>query len=62
MVVSQRPAEVDLLQGDAAKARKVLGWQPKVDFRKGVEEVVKWVEANWNEIQGESLVYVHKAA
>src|SRR5712691_6963598 len=25
-----RPAEVDLLQGDAAKARKVLGWQPKV--------------------------------
>jgi GDPmannose 4,6-dehydratase len=28
-----RPAEVDLLQGDAAKARKVLGWQPKVDFK-----------------------------
>ena len=28
-----RPAEVDLLQGDSAKARKVLGWQPKVDFK-----------------------------
>jgi GDPmannose 4,6-dehydratase len=27
-----RPAEVDALQGDAAKARKVLGWQPKVTF------------------------------
>ncbi len=27
-----RPAEVDLLQGDASKAREVLGWQPRVDF------------------------------
>jgi GDPmannose 4,6-dehydratase len=25
-----RPAEVDLLIGDASKARKVLGWEPKV--------------------------------
>jgi GDPmannose 4,6-dehydratase len=28
-----RPAEVDLLVGDASKARKVLGWEPEVDFR-----------------------------
>jgi GDPmannose 4,6-dehydratase len=28
----ERPAEVDLLVGDAAKARKVLGWEPKVRF------------------------------
>lgn len=27
-----RPAEVDLLIGDSAKAREVLGWKPKVDF------------------------------
>jgi len=27
-----RPAEVDLLVGDAAKAREILGWQPKMDF------------------------------
>jgi GDPmannose 4,6-dehydratase len=27
-----RPAEVDLLIGDAAKARNVLGWTPKVGF------------------------------
>jgi GDPmannose 4,6-dehydratase len=27
-----RPAEVDLLIGDAAKARRVLGWEPAVDF------------------------------
>ncbi len=28
-----RPSEVDLLQGDASKARRVLGWQPRVGFR-----------------------------
>jgi GDPmannose 4,6-dehydratase len=28
-----RPAEVDCLQGDPSKAKKILGWQPKVTFR-----------------------------
>ncbi|MCE5187398.1 MAG: GDP-mannose 4,6-dehydratase [Planctomycetaceae bacterium] len=28
-----RPSEVDILQGDAAKARKQLGWRSKVDFK-----------------------------
>ena len=27
-----RPSEVDFLQGDATKARKALGWEPKVSF------------------------------
>ncbi len=29
-----RPSEVDFLQGDPAKAERVLGWKPKVTFRK----------------------------
>ncbi len=28
-----RPTEVDYLQGDPSKAKKVLGWQPKVTFK-----------------------------
>jgi len=35
-----RPAEVDLLQGDAAKAKRVLGWQPRVSFRQLIEMMV----------------------
>jgi GDPmannose 4,6-dehydratase len=35
-----RPAEVDLLIGDAAKARRVLGWQPKTSFEELVERMV----------------------
>ena len=36
-----RPAEVDYLCGDASKARRVLGWTPKVNFRQVVEMMVE---------------------
>lgn len=36
-----RPAEVDLLLGDASKARRVLGWTPKTDFDQLVREMVE---------------------
>jgi GDPmannose 4,6-dehydratase len=35
-----RPAEVDHLRGDASKAKRVLGWEPGVDFRGLVEMMV----------------------
>ncbi len=36
-----RPAEVDVLQGDASKARRVLGWEPAVTFESLVEMMVE---------------------
>jgi len=36
-----RPTEVDLLLGDASKARRELGWQHKVTFDQLVEEMTK---------------------
>ncbi|HIC90169.1 MAG TPA: GDP-mannose 4,6-dehydratase, partial [Anaerolineae bacterium] len=35
-----RPADVDLLVGDASKARRVLGWEPTVGFRELVRLMV----------------------
>jgi len=35
-----RPAEVDLLLGDASKAQRVLGWKPKVGFKELVRLMV----------------------
>jgi GDPmannose 4,6-dehydratase len=35
-----RPSEVDLLQGDSTKARKELGWEPKVGFHELVRLMV----------------------
>jgi GDPmannose 4,6-dehydratase len=36
-----RPAEVDYLIGDASKARKALGWTPRVSFAELVERMVR---------------------
>lgn len=36
-----RPTEVDILLGDSNKARKLLGWSPKVSFDELVEEMVR---------------------
>jgi GDPmannose 4,6-dehydratase len=35
-----RPAEVDLLIGDASKAKRVLGWEPEVSFPELVRRMV----------------------
>ncbi len=35
-----RPTEVDVLLGDARKAREILGWEPRVSFQELVHEMV----------------------
>jgi GDPmannose 4,6-dehydratase len=40
-----RPAEVDLLIGDASKAREKLGWEPKTRFR---DLAILMTEADWD--------------
>lgn len=35
-----RPTEVDILRGDASKARTQLGWQPRCTFREMVQEML----------------------
>ena len=36
-----RPTEVDELLGDASKARRVLGWEPRISFEEMVSSMVK---------------------
>lgn len=48
-----RPAEVDVLVGDASKARRVLGWEPRVTF----EELVRlMVDADLKALRGNAHV------
>jgi GDPmannose 4,6-dehydratase len=44
-----RPAEVELLQADSSKARRVLGWKPEVSFEK---LVTMMVDADMKLMQG----------
>jgi GDPmannose 4,6-dehydratase len=48
-----RPAEVDLLLGDASKARRELGWEPKVTFK---ELARMMTQADWAIAKRERLL------
>lgn len=54
-----RPSEVDLLLGDAAKAREQLGWQPRTTF---AELVALMVDEDWKLARQESLMAERLAA
>jgi len=45
-----RPSEVDLLLGNPAKAKKILGWQPKTKFKELVEIMI---EADLKKVRNE---------
>lgn len=54
-----RPAEVDLLRGDATKAREKLGWEPEVSF----EELIRMmVEADLEIAQKAESAYAASAS
>ena len=53
----ERPAEVDLLIGDPAKAKKQLGWEPKVRFKELVQIMV---DADVEMLEGKGLVHQHQ--
>ena len=48
-----RPAEVDLLVGDASKAKEQLGWEPQVSFR----DLVTMMVAHDLELEKSKLAY-----
>jgi GDPmannose 4,6-dehydratase len=48
-----RPAEVDLLLGDAAKARRILKWTPKITFKALAKMMA---EADWKLARQERLL------
>jgi UDP-glucose 4-epimerase len=41
-----RPGDVALSQADVTRAREVLGYEPTVDFRAGLERTIGWIESS----------------
>jgi len=51
-----RPTEVDLLQGDSSKARRVLNWKPRVTFK---ELARLMVDADMRIAEQERIIKTH---
>ncbi len=52
-----RPTEVDVLLGDASKAKKILGWKPKVSFKQLAKMMA---EADMQLAENEKVVADHR--
>jgi GDPmannose 4,6-dehydratase len=52
-----RPTEVDLLLGSPAKAKKILGWQPKVNFKQLAQMMT---DTDWEMAKNERFLKEHR--
>lgn len=39
-------SEVERLFSDSSKAKRLFGWQPKIDLKQGIERAINWYEKN----------------
>ena len=53
-----RPSEVDILQGDASKAKAAFGWEPATSF---AELIRLMVEADWKLAREEHALAAHRS-
>lgn len=58
--VAERPGQDKAYVIDSSKARKELGWAPRVSLEQGLAEVADWTNAHWDEIYKLPLEYQHK--
>ncbi len=46
-----KPGDVDITYASIEKARKLLGYNPMVSLKEGVENFVRWYQENHTELK-----------
>ena len=41
-----QPGDVDRTYADVSKAKKLIGYEPKISFEQGIRNFVEWYKAN----------------
>ncbi len=59
--VAERPGQDAAYVIDSTKARRQFGWAPLISYEEGLNDVIDWVQQNWEEIRSQPLSYEHKA-
>lgn len=59
-MVGERPGQDAAYVIDSSRARNEFGWKPEITFEEGVAEVIAWTTEYWDQIQQQSLDYLHR--
>lgn len=59
-VVAERLGQDKAYVIDSSKAFNTLGWKAEITLEQGIKGVIDWVNEEWDAIQEEPLMYVHK--
>ncbi len=59
--VAERLGQDNAYVIDSSKARRELNWKPQITFDQGLEDVLSWIERNWEKIRQLPVEYIHQA-
>lgn len=59
LAVSERPGQDAAYVIDSDKARRTLGWQSFIPLEDGIQEVIDWINGNWEMISMLDHEYIH---
>jgi len=59
-VTEDRVDQDPMIDLDCSRAKEELFWQPRVELSDGINEVIQWINENWEEIIKYPFEYVHQ--
>src|SRR5258706_2585985 len=59
-IVGDRPGKDAAYLLDSTRARQALGWQPGIDLDQGIDETIRWVADNFEDLKKQPSDYIHK--
>lgn len=59
-IVGERPGQDAVYRLDSGKARRELGWRPKIPVAAGLDETIAWMEREWPAIRELDHEYRHR--
>ena len=59
-ITEDRADQDPMIDLDCSKAKEELLWQPQIELYDGIDEVIQWINENWEEILTHPVDYIHK--
>ena len=59
-IVDERPGKDAAYLLNSDKLRKELNWEDRIKLEDGIDETIRWVDENFEELKKQSVEYIHK--